>query len=203
MRVSFDLLKYKIIPNITDPFDLLEISHVCKNLRNFIHNIERKCPNPDCEQLYCQAGKFKIFLYLLNIIAGIESIKRRNWYHPCIVYQIRFILFPYKKRFSLSFNSQLVEIHDNRPRYYPTVGINPDERCTLFWFYWIMDRGDANWDSEAEFKIDTFEPLQLMQSMSELCCGDYKDEYHKILIVSGVWKTKDETMERVKLYKRN
>jgi hypothetical protein len=201
MKVSFDLLKYKIIPNITDPFDLLELSHTCKSLRNAIHFMERKCPNPDCEQLYCQSGSFKTFLYLLNVIAGIDPIKQRNWYHPCIVYQIRFILFPYKKRFSLSYKSQLVEYHSPMHRYYPTVGIDSDGRYTLFYFYWIMDRGTPNWDSETKFKIDTFEPLELMHRMAELYCGNYKDEYYKVLIVSGVWKTETEITERIKLDK--
>lgn len=201
MRVSFDLIKYKIIPNITDPFDLLEISHTCRTLRDFIHSIERKCPNPDCEDLSCSYGGFQVFLRLLNIIAGIEKIDYSNSYHKCLVYQLRFILFPYKKRFNLSYKNEYREWNKELDIWtiFPSVGIESNDPKALFYIYWIMDRGTPNFIEEEKYKIDVFEPLKLMQNMSDLWCVSHKDYYSKTIFISGVWKSKMPSSRRIML----
>jgi hypothetical protein len=196
MRVSFDLIKYKIIPNITDPFDLLELSHTCRTLRDFIHSIERKCPNPDCENKNCSYGGFQVFLILLNIVAGIEPIDYSKTYHKCLVYQLRFILFPYKKKFTLSFKARRYQEEPNKyiegygwmpPSTFPTVGTAEDHERFLN-FEKIMDRGTPNEERNNLWRIFVFEPLKLMQNISDLWSGEeHKDEYKKGMFISGVW----------------
>jgi hypothetical protein len=180
MRVSFDLIKYKIIPDISDPFDLLELSHTCKTLRNYIHSIKRKCLNPDCENKNCNYGDFKVFLKVLNIISGIEPIDYSILYYKCIVYQLRFILFPYKKRFTLSYREQKYQEGSN---IFPSVGLSY-RRYDFLTFDRIEHKNE---NINNLWKIDTFDSLLLMQNMSDLWSKEHKDEYRKNIFVSGVW----------------
>jgi hypothetical protein len=199
MRVSFDLIKYKIIPNISDPFDLLEMSHTYRELRDYIHFMERKCPNPDCEDVNCTYGGFKVFLRLLNIIAGIESIDFHDSYHKCLIYQIRFILFPYKKRFALSYKKEYKEWNETLDMWttFPSIGSD-----ISLGFDGIMDRGSLNFEKEFEYKINEFDSYRLMQNMADLWCGNHKDNYYKMIFVSGVWKVGMPSWRRVKLEKK-
>jgi hypothetical protein len=194
--LSYDLIKYKIIPNITDPFDLLEVSHVCRDWRGWVHLMKRKCPNPDCEDTTCPYGEFKVFLRILNIIAGIEEIDYSNLYHKCLVYQLRFILFPYKKRFTLSYRLPNYQENDRRyidgygyapPSTFPSVGMH---EYSIFFLYFglIMSRGTIDQNRNKLWKLDTIDSLNIMRNISDLLCDNHKDEYLKIICISGIWE---------------
>jgi hypothetical protein len=140
-----------------------------------------------------------VFLRLLNIIAGIEKIDYSNLYPDCIVYQLRFILFPYKKRFTLSYYCPKYQEDDNisipgygsyPPSTFPSVGICKTDNYRFFlYFGLIMDRGTQNKKRNKLWKLDVLEPLKLMQNMSDLWSGnEHKDEYRTNIYISGVWR---------------
>jgi hypothetical protein len=146
----------------------------------------------------------KCFLILLNIIAGIEPILFPNFYHKCLIYQIRFVLFPYKKRFALSYKKEYKERNKKLDTWtiFPSVGIERNGNEALFLIKGITNRGSLDIEKEHEYRFNYFEPLHLMQSLSDLWCGNYKDEYCKVIIVSGVWKVGMPSWWRVKLEKK-